>query len=241
MTIKSKSTIKITGNEGLKRNSSYQVGHDNFSFSFTFYHIKKLFKNLKMFYLSLSILVWHQNYQCTAWYSVRYSSSLIILLEGACGFWQVIGRAKITIGEESLSDYWFLLALSPFHLVLLGAQSMAGAESRPQQSPGLFRIGRRRSPAKDDRHRSAGRNQQFKLRQVFWQISFPRSRSPRKCSASRIKFLDFGQDVVAFFFYSWFWWPKSGFWEILLKLIAMISYVFLPSSLITRINCSLFQ
>lgn len=196
-----------------------------------------------MFYLSLSILVRHQNYQC---YNVSSSdtqdlSSLIILLEGACGFWQVIGRAKITIGEESLSDYWFLLALSPFHLVLLGAQSMAGVESRPQQSPGLFRIGRRRSPAKDDRHRSAGRNQQFKLRQVFWQISFPRSRSPRKCSASRTKFLDFGQDFVAFFFSSWFRWPKSGYWEILLELIAIISYVFLPSSLITGINCSLFQ
>lgn len=180
--MKSKSTIKITGNEGLKRNSSYQFGHNNFSFVFYFLPHKKIFKNLKMFYLLLSILVRHQNYH---WYNVSSSdtrdlSSLIILLEGACGFWQVIGRAKITIGEESLSDYWFLLALSPFHLVLLGAQSMAGAESRPQQSPGLFRIGRRRSPAKDDRHRSAGRNQQFKLRQVFLANFFPQESVTQK-------------------------------------------------------------
>lgn len=177
MTIKSKSTVKVTGNKGLKRNSSYQADHGfavTFHSCFTFYH-KKIFKNvlfiIKYFSTAPKLPVIQR-------IVLRYS--LIILLEGACGFWQVIGRAKITIGEESLSDYWFLLALSPFHLVLLGAQSMAGAESRPQQSPGLFRIGRRRSPAKDDRHRSAGRNQLFKLRQVFLANFFPQESVTQK-------------------------------------------------------------
>lgn len=57
-----------------------------------------------------------------------------------CSFWQVRGR---TVGEESLTG--LLLTLSPFHLVLLGAQSMDGAESRLEQSPGLFRISRPRT------------------------------------------------------------------------------------------------
>lgn len=69
---------------------------------------------------------------------------------------------------------------------------MAGAESRPEQSPGLFRIGRRRSPAKDDSDTGQpDGTDSLSFAGVFGQfLSFPRSRSLGKCVVSRTKVLD---------------------------------------------------